>query len=431
VALTANVTLLSNTNIGPTNSTALWARTNCLVGEVLAASAVCTRCGTNLYSVLPNATACQLCPAHAACPGGDVIEPLRGHWHSQAYSALIHQCPNAAACLCAPSPDKPGACAASPCAEGYTGNACGACTPGFAATGPLKCGRCSNPVVIITLYLSAVAAVLRLMAYSAAGNWAENQTFANKQPEDGVVEPRRLKPGNVLTVFVLFVQYLGMLSSLSAPWPNSFSALLLGINWLFASANGNTLSVDCLIAGHTSLPPAIARLLAHLLAPLCMSLFLIAAFAVPWRRLFPCLSGVDPACWEVGAVQKLCYCCRPAARRESVRPAGDAAAKGAGRSTKDQLPKRAIPGAQSSASQQLTVGAGPDEEAAALSGGAPARAYSQAALIRRKVRGSGWSFECVGKQGGAAGGGGSQAQIVVRSGRLEKRASLGLLHRPS
>jgi hypothetical protein len=278
---------LAGNNIGNGSQTVWWPRTACLIGEVLQDGGYCARCGTNLYSVLPNATACQLCPAHAACPGGDVIEPLRGHWHSQAYSALIHQCPNAAACSCAPSPDKPGACVASPCAEGYAGNACGACAPGFAATGPLKCGMCLGTALLVFLYALSIALVLALMAYSAAATWADNLEFASL-PSNSQPPPR---PGDVLAVLILFLQYLGIVAAVPVPWPASFRGALASVTWLFASiSGGGALSLDCLLGARTrGLPLAVARIIIQLLAQLCMVLLVMAAFALPWGRLRLCV----------------------------------------------------------------------------------------------------------------------------------------------
>ncbi|PNH04463.1 hypothetical protein TSOC_009381 [Tetrabaena socialis] len=41
---------------------------------------------------------CQACPASAACPGGAVVVPDRGFWHSAPNSTAIHRCPSDVAC---------------------------------------------------------------------------------------------------------------------------------------------------------------------------------------------------------------------------------------------------------------------------------------------------------------------------------------------
>ncbi|KAG2448259.1 hypothetical protein HYH02_006843 [Chlamydomonas schloesseri] len=42
--------------------------------------------------------ACLSCPAHATCPGGAVVVPEPGYWHSAPDSAWVHRCPQTAAC---------------------------------------------------------------------------------------------------------------------------------------------------------------------------------------------------------------------------------------------------------------------------------------------------------------------------------------------
>lgn len=53
-----------------------------------------------LASKLTNATfpACEMCPAHALCPGGSAVLPLEGFWHSSPNSSLMHPCPVPRAC---------------------------------------------------------------------------------------------------------------------------------------------------------------------------------------------------------------------------------------------------------------------------------------------------------------------------------------------
>ncbi len=50
--------------------------------------------------------ACRACPAHASCPGGAIVVPWPGYWHSAANSMLVHRCPYPQACTRAPSPSQ-------------------------------------------------------------------------------------------------------------------------------------------------------------------------------------------------------------------------------------------------------------------------------------------------------------------------------------
>jgi hypothetical protein len=60
---------------------------------------------------------CNPCPAFAACPGGNTLQPLAGYWRSSGVSHLINKCPQSI-----------DACAGrDKCQPGYQGNLCGAC----------------------------------------------------------------------------------------------------------------------------------------------------------------------------------------------------------------------------------------------------------------------------------------------------------------
>ncbi len=53
------------------------------------------------------AATCRNCPAGAQCPGGAVLVPQPGWWHSAANSTAIHRCPFPAACGGAGGADQP------------------------------------------------------------------------------------------------------------------------------------------------------------------------------------------------------------------------------------------------------------------------------------------------------------------------------------
>ncbi|GLC74739.1 hypothetical protein PLESTF_001550200 [Pleodorina starrii] len=48
---------------------------------------------------------CLSCPSHAACPGGPLLIPTAGYWHSHPSSPLFHRCPQPAACGAAAGSD--------------------------------------------------------------------------------------------------------------------------------------------------------------------------------------------------------------------------------------------------------------------------------------------------------------------------------------
>jgi hypothetical protein len=64
----------------------------CVAAEVSPIPDTCEPCLPNSYSLDPSRTMCQPCPEGASCPGGAVILPLPGWWHSTSTSAQMHRC---------------------------------------------------------------------------------------------------------------------------------------------------------------------------------------------------------------------------------------------------------------------------------------------------------------------------------------------------
>jgi hypothetical protein len=64
----------------------------CVAGEVAPIPNTCEPCVPGGYSLDPTRHACEPCPEGAICPGGAVIVPLPGWWHSTADSAQINRC---------------------------------------------------------------------------------------------------------------------------------------------------------------------------------------------------------------------------------------------------------------------------------------------------------------------------------------------------
>ncbi len=56
------------------------------------------RISTQLLDRERDAAVCRVCPPLAQCPGGAVVVPQPGWWHSAANSTAVHRCPYAPAC---------------------------------------------------------------------------------------------------------------------------------------------------------------------------------------------------------------------------------------------------------------------------------------------------------------------------------------------
>jgi len=108
-----------DSNINHSSPTAYWQMTECELGEVKA-QRYCEKCPSNMYSLNPNNTSCDICPPYTDCPGGAELRPLEGFWHSPNYPTQMHKCQQLSACL-----------VNGICAPGHYGNLCGSCTQSF------------------------------------------------------------------------------------------------------------------------------------------------------------------------------------------------------------------------------------------------------------------------------------------------------------
>ena len=256
--------------------------TGCQAGEV-SKGGWCDRCPGNMYAFEQAAKECSVCPEGAVCPGGNVIVPQPGFWHSYHYSTQIHKCPNPAACnstktqeeqLALVSKQTQASDAADTllvntsalmswqCAAGYQGNGCGKCSATYGLTSPFRCSLCRSKQSTIALYAAAYVCLVLLVTGMAYSTWSDNRS--------GSVE---LRVSDILKVLVLFGWYLVILASVRIDWPKSLSAIFTAISWLLSSSSGEVVSLECLLASSSSslpwgLPQAMVRHLIYAILPL-------------------------------------------------------------------------------------------------------------------------------------------------------------------
>eukprot|EP00877_Chromochloris_zofingiensis_P008202 jgi/Chrzof1/3635/Cz13g03080.t1 len=259
-----------------TNNTAFFGadllRSRCNMGEVIKGK-WCERCGSNLYSLDPNKTECEICPVRANCTG-DVISPEMGYWHSDNYSTQIHRCPNPRACSQGRGTDKTRL--DWQCAEGYTGNLCGKCvsndTVTYGFNGGFKCGRCLGTGAMITLLVVSLVFILLLNILTVHCTYQDNLQ---------VVDKSDVWPSDVIKILVLYLQYLIIISSAPLKWPESLSKVFFAISWVFAAGNSQAVSLDC-IYSHLGLPLAIKRLLTYLIGPFIIVVAVMIVYCLFW-----------------------------------------------------------------------------------------------------------------------------------------------------
>eukprot|EP00879_Flechtneria_rotunda_P001057 GHRR01001195.1.p1 GENE.GHRR01001195.1~~GHRR01001195.1.p1 ORF type:complete len:1086 (+),score=285.66 GHRR01001195.1:203-3460(+) len=247
-----NNTLVYGPNLGfdASSPNITWTRTNCLVGEVPGRNGYCELCMASTYS-FDSSLGCSVCPsAKANCPGGSQMIPLAGYWRSGPYSAQVHQCDNTEACLYNGT-----------CAQGHTGNLCGACAAGYGSSGLFKCVQClSSRGAILTLWLLGAVLLLLLITYMLHTTLRENQEMPDSRDVTG--SPNLLKP------LIRHAQYLLIISNLKVPWPGAMTGMFKVLALLYSAGSSDLLSLDCVLNDASSVPKAIQRQLIYLFAPL-------------------------------------------------------------------------------------------------------------------------------------------------------------------
>jgi hypothetical protein len=217
-------------------------RMPCQEGEYQG-SGLCQCCPEYQYGFEENALACKPCPDNAHCPGGTVVLPNPGYYHSADRSVQMHACPIASSCQ-----------GNGTCAPGYKGNLCGACAKGWGQTLALRCGKCMAPAQQFGVYAAVVCVTVVLISLTVRFTWQDNKAG-----------DRAVRPSDLCKVLAQFLQYLVILGSISVRWPKFLTWVFATATVVFGGASGQALSFDCWLAHYvpqTQLPVAIQRQLA-------------------------------------------------------------------------------------------------------------------------------------------------------------------------
>ncbi|EFJ43308.1 hypothetical protein VOLCADRAFT_96559 [Volvox carteri f. nagariensis] len=127
------------------------------------------------------------------------------------------------------------------CAEGYTGNLCAACVPGYSIDSAFNCKRCPQVARTVGLGLMSFFSSVGLILFTTVANFAEG--FGEKKGEHlaqmlaaGGKAGERVEMGDVVKVIVLHLQYLiienYLVYSPSCLLPGRDSAGQAFIQWL-------------------------------------------------------------------------------------------------------------------------------------------------------------------------------------------------------
>ncbi|KAG2498218.1 hypothetical protein HYH03_003969 [Edaphochlamys debaryana] len=281
-------------------------------------------------------TVCLPCPANAVCPGGSIVVPLPGYWHSSPSSTLIHACPNEDACsggavaagasgvtilaemadvlpginstlqllaaeddrtlaltacqyaagrsnitscrLANVSFDDPTAYTQQLCANGYTGNLCAACEPGYTGSLDFECTECPAVARTVCLGLLAFLGSVFIITYGAMANFGEG---TRQQQEEG---PQDEGPaaGDVLKVLVVHIQYFIIIARLNIQKPKLMTAFIGLLAASTGAENYLTYNHACLLPDQDSAQQAYLALLGALLTPCAV----VVACLILWALRF-------------------------------------------------------------------------------------------------------------------------------------------------
>ena len=169
ISLNSTLTIVSDRDHS-INVTLLLTTRECYPGEIASAE-VCDECPADQYSFFPFREKCQGCETNAECPGGAVLIPAKGYWHSTPFSPVFHECIHAEACRCEERRKRltefyndtsalsaildqmntsddgqksgdPDLADYQQCSEGYEGPLCGSCQDGYGHSYNGECKKC-------------------------------------------------------------------------------------------------------------------------------------------------------------------------------------------------------------------------------------------------------------------------------------------------
>ncbi|KAG2483018.1 hypothetical protein HYH03_018098 [Edaphochlamys debaryana] len=270
---------------------------------------------------------CRACPPNAVCPGGSNMAPLPGFWHSSPRSSLMNSCPNEDACTGLSSAlnswwrqhdDDPGTAdliatlqdldatgnrsvalvsarravlagaldtavyIGYQCAEGYAGNMCATCQPGYHLDSDFQCGRCPELARTIGLGLIALSASVLVILYGAVTNMGTLEELGDERPRFGKKYPPP-PPSDILKVLVVHVQYFLIIARLNFPKPE----IVRPLTSLLAAATGAESSITyshaCLLRAQDSAGQAYLQVLGALLTPCAATFVALLVWLVRYR----------------------------------------------------------------------------------------------------------------------------------------------------
>jgi len=202
---------------------------NCEPGES-AQGLTCYLCQSNTFSLTPSQP-CNSCPPSATCYGGFNMVPKSGYWRPDPSLNIIYKCTNQQACL--GSPQISNLSRTGICAEGYEGNLCAVCSPGYSQSGISTCLKC--PPLQTNVGLTCLVGVIGLSLVALAIFLALRG--ARKTSSRMAI---------YVKIFVNFLQMLAVVVSIDLSWP-TFVRSFLDAQHLLGNVAEQLFSTACIL----------------------------------------------------------------------------------------------------------------------------------------------------------------------------------------
>jgi hypothetical protein len=194
---------------------------DCIPGEihtVVGTNLVtCNNCTRGTYSFHPSDTECHICPAHASCPGLNVIDVHAGYWRVDQTSASVLECPQQQLCLGGTDTD-------DQCAEGSGGPYCSVCDDGYTPSRSGLCYPCDNAGDVASELVSTVLFVVVLLLGALAYKYRKRLAKLYTRSLNKVLKNRKLRTLRVkFKIIVSFCQIVYQLGpALNVVFPSIF-----------------------------------------------------------------------------------------------------------------------------------------------------------------------------------------------------------------
>jgi len=202
----------------------------CLLGESHQ-SDQCLICPASKYSLDPEGS-CKACPEGAICYGNYTMVPQEEYWRVDMLSEQFWLCPYKPACLGSPEPPNVLSFTGL-CAEGYFGNLCNGCSPGFSRLNAAECARCPSFLLNTVRTIGIILAVLTFLALIV---WSTIRS----------AERTRSHLSIYIKIFLNYLQLVMITAGFSLSWP-AYVGVLLDAQQSAGNAADQIFSIDCFV----------------------------------------------------------------------------------------------------------------------------------------------------------------------------------------